>query len=139
MAAPPMPPPAPPPEVQRVNPMAQPDLELEEPKTPDAGQPAPETTATKKTVGHRAGEWECSGDLPNPLKVINENRAQVRSCYERRLKINNVLQGDLTLRLRVGTNGRVTATAVGGSLHDEAVYACVRNLASTWSFSVPSG
>jgi hypothetical protein len=138
LAAPPPPPPPPPPAVERVNPMAQPDLVLEEPK--DAGQPAPEPAAVKKPApGHHAGEWECSGDLAGALKVINENRAQVRSCYERRLKINNVLQGDLMLRLKVGSTGKVVATSIGGSLRDEAIHACVRNLASTWTFQVPTG
>jgi outer membrane biosynthesis protein TonB len=136
---PPEPPPSPPPaDVQRVNPLAQPDLELEE--KPDAGQPQPEPTAVKKAPsGHKVNEWDCSGDLPNALKVINDNRAQIRSCYERRLKINNVLQGDLRLKLKVGANGRVEATAVAGSIHDEDVFACVRNLAGTWTFPVPSG
>jgi hypothetical protein len=131
MAPPPAPPPPPPKSAERVNPMAQPDLELDEPK-PDAGQPAAEPAPVKHVAaGHRAGDWECSGDLPTARKVIDDNRAQIRSCYERRLKVNNVLQGDLKLKLKVGSNGHVVATSVGGTLHDEAVFACVRNLAST--------
>ncbi len=137
MAPPPPPPPPPPPHVQRVNPMAQPQLELE-PEPPDAGAPPP--PPPKKIVYvHKTGEWECSGDLPNAIKVINDNRAQIRSCYERRLKVNNVLQGDMVLRIKVGANGKVVATAVGGSLHDDTVFACVRNLATTWTFPTPSG
>jgi hypothetical protein len=134
-AAPPQPPA---PDVQRVNPMAQPDLVLEEPP-PDAGQAPAEPLAVKRSSGHKVGDWECSGDLPSALKVINDNRAQIRSCYERRLKINNVLQGDLKLRLKVGSGGKVVATSVNGSLHDEQVFACVRNLAASWTFTVPSG
>jgi hypothetical protein len=118
--------------------LAQPDLELEEPP-PDAGQAPAEPLAVKRPSGHKLGDWECSGDLPSALKVINDNRAQIRSCYERRLKINNVLQGDLKLRLKVGAGGKVVATAVNGSLHDEQVFACVRNLAASWTFTVPSG
>jgi hypothetical protein len=138
--APPPPPPPPPKSAERVNPMAQPDLELDEPKVPDAGQPPTEAAPVKHvSAGHHVGDWECSGDLPTARKVIDDNRAQIRSCYERRLKVNNVLQGDVKLKLKVGSNGRVVATSVGGTIHDEAVFACVRNLASTWAFSVPSG
>jgi outer membrane biosynthesis protein TonB len=132
------PPPRPAADVQRVNPLAKPDFELEEPKTPDAGSAEPEPVAVKR-AGRKAGEWECSGDLPSASKVIIDNTAQLRSCYERRLKINNILQGDMRLKVKVGPNGKVVATAVSGSLHDEAVFACVRNLASTWTFQVPSG
>jgi outer membrane biosynthesis protein TonB len=133
-------PPPKPPEVARVNPMAQPDLVLEEPTTPDAGTPAaPEPVAKHRTPQAKVGEWECSGDLPGAAQVLQENRAQVRSCYERRLKMNNVLQGDLRLKLKVGANGRVVATALSGSMHDNDVVTCVRNLAQGWTFPSPSG
>lgn len=136
---PPAPAPAPPAEIARVNPMAQPALVLED-DTPDAGKPVEAAPTPKKRAGGpRAGDWECSGDLPSALKVINANRTQVRSCYERRLKVNNVLQGDLTLRLKVGNNGHVAATQVGGSLGDKETFECVKKLASTWSFDVPEG
>ena len=137
---PPAPAPPPPPSVERVNPMAQPDLVLDDQKPQDAGAPAPEPTAVKKPPsGHKTADWECSGDIANARAVINENSAQVRSCYERRLKINNVLQGNVRLQLKVGANGKVVATQAGGTLHDEQVFACMRNLASTWSFPAPSG
>jgi len=131
--------PAPAPEVPRVNPMENPDLQLEEEPEPEP-TPEPEPDKTAKPARVRAGgEWECSGDLPNPGKVINENRAQIRSCYERRLKVNNVLQGDLTLRVKVGSTGRVVASSVSGSIRDPQVWSCVRSLAQTWTFPVPTG
>jgi hypothetical protein len=140
------PPEAPPvavPEVERVNPMKEPQLELDpepepepEPEVPPEEEPAKaKATAPRKA----ASEWDCSGDLPGALKVINENRAQVRSCYERRLKVNNILQGNLTLKLRVGSNGKVTSAQLGGTLQDQEVYSCVRSLAQGWTFPVPSG
>jgi hypothetical protein len=135
------PPPAPPPPPNgpaRVNPMAQPDLQLE-PEPPDAGQPAEAPAARKVIIRRIPSEWDCTGDLPNALSVVNEQRAQIRSCYERRLKVNNVLQGAMRLRIRIGANGKVAATMVGGSLHDDAVFECVKNLAHTWTFPVPTG
>jgi outer membrane biosynthesis protein TonB len=141
---PPAPPPAaPPPEVARVNPMEQ-QLDLEEQKVPDAGAPAapPEEEAAKRpSTPARKGntEWECSGDLPGALGVVRSNSAQVRSCYERRLKMNNLLQGDVRLKLKVGAGGKVVATQLSGSLHDAEVLSCMRNLAQSWTFPVPSG
>jgi hypothetical protein len=134
----PPPPAKPPAEVARVNPMAEQELDLE-PEAPDAGKPPPEPEAVKRP-GRRAGaEWECSGDLPGASKVVNDNRAQIRSCYERRLKVNNILQGDLRLKLKIGSSGKVVASAVSGSLKDEQVFSCVRSLAQGWSFPVPQG
>jgi hypothetical protein len=73
------------------------------------------------------------------MKVVNDNHAQIRACYERRLKVNNVLQGDIQLRLKIGPSGRVVASALGGSLRDQEVFSCVRALAQSWTFAVPSG
>ena len=134
-------PPAPPPSAERVNPMAQNDLILEEQK--DAGQPV-ELTQTEKPkhiVRDVRGEWDCDGDLTRSAlqSVIDNNRAQVRNCYERRLKVNNVLQGDLKLKIKVGSNGQIAAAAVAGTLKDNEVFGCVRALAQKWTFPPPTG
>jgi hypothetical protein len=96
---------------------------------------------TRFTTRYVAGDWECGGNL-SPAQaqgVIAENRRQVRNCYERRLKVNHTLQGNLSLRLKINAAGAVEATSVGGSLGDPEVFACVRNLASTWRFPTPQG
>jgi hypothetical protein len=133
------PPPAP--EPQRANPLADQNLVLEEEKpAEEPKQPEPEPTpAHKGKGGGKAGDWECSGDLPEPMKVINENYAQIRSCYERRLKVNNILQGELNLKLKIGSTGKVVASSIAGSLHDSEVFNCVKNLAQLWTFSAPTG
>jgi hypothetical protein len=125
------------PAVERVNPMAQQELVIEE---KDAGtvKPAPKRKVIIREVW---GEWDCSGDLASAKvnAVMAENREQVRNCYERRLKINNVLAGNLNLRLKVNATGSVAATAVGGSLGDNEVFSCVRNLTKLWKFPPPAG
>jgi hypothetical protein len=141
---PPAPPPAAPapaaPEPERANPLAQQDLVLEPEPEPTPEPTAPEPTNKPKGSSQpKATEWECSGDLAGATSVINENRTQIRSCYERRLKVNNVLQGDVKLRIRVGTTGKVTATATAGSLRDADVLSCMRQLAQGWTFAAPSG
>jgi TonB family protein len=131
----------PPPVAERVNPMAQPELILDEPK--DAGQPVEAATEKPKNTAPREarGDWDCEGDLSrSALKsVIDNNRPQVRACYERRLKMNNALAGDLTLKIKVGSSGQISAAAVNGSLKDSEVFSCVKALAQKWSFPPPTG
>jgi hypothetical protein len=136
--------PAPPKAAERVNPMAQPELILDEPA--DAGKPAEEEVAAKEKPKGPAqpkearDDWDCDGDLSRESlqAVIDKNRAQVRNCYEKRLKVNNVLQGDLKLKLKIGSNGQVAALAVNGTLHDNEVFGCVRSVAQRWSFKPPT-
>lgn len=77
--------------------------------------------------------------MPAITKVMRENQSQIRNCYERRLKANNVLQGDLSLRVKVGGAGAVVASGVSGSLRDNEVFSCVRAIADKWHFPPPSG
>ena len=138
----PAPPPPPPPEKpkvpERVNPLATPEFDLEEPP-PEPEKPA--TKPTKTRIRSVRSAWECSGDIDRraAAKRVAASKRQVTACYERRLKMNNVLQGNLTLRLKVGSNGNVVATAANGTLKDRQVYGCVRNLARNWSFPPPTG
>jgi outer membrane biosynthesis protein TonB len=118
--------------------MAQQELVVEEEKE---AEPEPAPAHAKRSSRTNWGDWDCAGDLPGAKinQILADNRQQVRSCYERRLKINNVLQGNLNLKLKVNASGAVVATAVGGSLGDNDVFACVRNLAKQWAFPEPAG
>jgi hypothetical protein len=134
-------PPHKPKDAERVNPLAQPDLILDEQK--DAGQPAEVAAAEKpKAVHHEVRDaWDCQGDVARTALqgLIDSNRAQIRNCYERRLKVNNILQGDLKLKLKIGPNGQMAAAAVSGTLHDNEVFNCVRGIAQKWTLPPPSG
>ncbi|MDD9932939.1 MAG: AgmX/PglI C-terminal domain-containing protein, partial [Myxococcales bacterium] len=83
--------------------------------------------------------WDCSGDLPGVARLIAGKRGEVRTCYERRLKVNNILAGSLRLQIKVGTGGKVAATKVSGSLRDNEVFSCVRKKVQSWSFPDPVG
>ena len=110
----------------------------------DAPEPepvvAPEPTKRRRR-GASVGEWDCSGELPMPAitKIVRENQTQIRNCYERRLKSNNILQGDLSLKVKIGATGSVVASGVSGSLRDNEVFSCVRAIADKWRFPVPAG
>jgi hypothetical protein len=116
----------------------QPEFEIpeEEPDlgTPDLGPPE----STMRTVRRPV---TCDGDLDVSAvrQVATRARPQVRSCYERRLKVNNILQGTVNVTLAVGRDGSVEQVRVGGSLRDSEVFACVRRLARTWQFPAVEG
>jgi hypothetical protein len=118
------------------------DLDIPE-LPPDAG-PVPdagEAAATKRPVGTTRSWDECSGEIAaaDARRVISEFNTQIRNCYERQLKQNPVLQGNMILAVRVGADGRVGGTQLSGSLHDRDVFACVRNVASHMRFPPPGG
>jgi hypothetical protein len=105
-----------------------------EPEQPSAPQ--------KKAVRAPAGDpWECAGDLdPKDIRrVLADSQSQIRSCYERRLRNDNMLQGALTLQVRIGNDGNVSATRLRGTLNDKEVRECVQGLAKKWSFPAPTG
>lgn len=90
----------------------------------------------------RPSVWACNGTLEasqirNVIK--GSPRKQVQTCYERRLKDDNLLQGSMEVLLTIGGSGRVRAVSVEGSLNDRQVYSCVKRVAKTWKFPKPQG
>lgn len=137
---PPKPAPAPIKNAERPTALSTPTMEIpEEPAVEDAGPP-PEPE--KKPVRVAPGDpWSCSGEVAvaDIRRVIAENQAAVRSCYERQLRNNNLLQGEVKLQVRIGNDGKVTATRTGGDLRDSDVRTCIQNVAKNWTFPAPSG
>jgi ferric-dicitrate binding protein FerR (iron transport regulator) len=67
--------------------------------------------------------------------MIHARAAQIRGCYERRLKRDPTLAGTVSLRLRVGDAGQVRQASVDEStLADPMVGECLRKEALGWSF-----
>jgi hypothetical protein len=116
------------------------DLELIENVMIDAGTDAgPGQSGTKIRYVYR--QAECTGDIPRDAarRAVAENRLQVRNCYERALKTNHTLAGTINVQLVIGGGGQVEQVAVGGSLRDPTVAACVRRLATGWRMPAPTG
>ncbi len=121
------------------------DLVIPDP-VPDAGPPVDSGPVRRRIVYVDApgssGDWsECSGEIARAqvLSVFNEGRAGVTACYERRLKSNNTLEGNVTVKLKIGTNGAVSGQQVNGTLRDNEVFSCIRALTSRWHFPNPTG
>ena len=88
-----------------------------------------------------------ASDFPKLLARLKEigrainsaARAQVRACYERRLKDNNLLQGNMNVLLTISPGGNVRGVSVSGSLNDSRVFSCVKKVARSWKFPKPDG
>jgi hypothetical protein len=112
-------------------------LEIPE-EEPDAWSEMPD--AGPRPRGPRGpvmGSWDCTGEIDRTALsgVIAEHRPQIQACYERRLKQQALLQGNMQLQLRIAQSGSVDAVQVGGSLRDREVFSCVRNVASRMQFA----
>ncbi|MCA9581434.1 MAG: AgmX/PglI C-terminal domain-containing protein [Myxococcales bacterium] len=118
--------------------LAQPELEIPDPVR-DAG--TPDAGPVKKKIVYVRDKWDCSGSVAPAaaLAVVRSNNQQVRTCYERRLKVNHQLQGTVRVTLRIDRTGNVSATQTGGSLKDPEVLSCIRRAAGSWKFPVPEG
>ncbi len=119
------------------------DLVIPEPE-PDAGPPQPDAGPRIRYVTRYVGgggDWNCSGNIsPDAARAaLAQNNLQFRNCYERRLKVNNRLEGRVNVRMRVSRTGAVDAVSVGGTLNDSQVLSCVRGIANRIHFPAPTG
>ena len=115
--------------------------EVEDAGPPDTGFDAGEEEVATTMSTMRRAPRSCEGNLEVSAiqQVVARQRPQVRACYERALKQNNILQGTVNVGLIIGSDGSVDQVSVGGSLRDNEVFACVRNLARSWTFPRPTG
>ncbi len=117
-------------------------LEIPE-EVPDAWAEIPDASLPRERVdrGPPVGSWDCTGEIDRAAisAVIAENRPQIQGCYERRLKQQQFLQGNVSLQLRIAQGGNVDAVQVGGSLRDREVFSCIRNVATRMRFDRVSG
>lgn len=128
---------APPPVQPAESPREQFAEELEIPDdVPDAGKR--ESTKTRQ----RAVAPTCKGTLDASAirgVIDGQPRNQVRACYERRLKENNLLQGSMSVLVTIDKLGAVSDVRTTGSLKDKHVFSCVKNVARKWKFPPPEG
>jgi len=64
----------------------------------------------------------------------------VKACYERALKRNSKLYGEIRLRWTISTAGRVSAVEIEeDTVGDSEICSCVKSLVGRWRFVPPSG
>ena len=74
------------------------------------------------------------------IYVVRHYLPQVRACYERQLRNQPELHGQITMRFTVGAGGRVTSTSVvSNSTGSDALATCVASNLRSWRFPEPEG
>lgn len=72
-------------------------------------------------------------------RVLATRATEVRACYERALARDPTLQGELTVRLRVEADGRVSQTALSGDDALRAAGRCMEAALRGLVFPAPAG
>jgi len=103
--------------------------------------------ATEKKIKANAtvgGGEETGGtgilDQGKVTKTVRKNMPALRNCYEKALKKNPTLEGKISVKFTIGTNGRVTsASAASDSIGDASVSSCVIDKFRGFVFDKPEG
>jgi cytoskeletal protein RodZ len=96
--------------------------------------PAPSTKVKKKALPNG------TIDKSAAQSVTKKNFARVRACYEKQLKVNNLLQGNLTVRIVVYPDGSVNSVNfTQDTIRNQAMNSCIKNEIMGWTFPKPDG
>jgi hypothetical protein len=102
-----------------------------------------EETDDQKKKGMRQGGFGGRQGKIDPQatnKFINARFARVRACYERRLKLNPLLEGVVNLRIRLNPRGKVGSISVNSdSVGDPQMVGCIKKTLRGWTFPAPQG
>jgi len=106
------------------------------PDPPAANPPAPDPGADPGEPDVPEGQL----DTRAVIFVVRHYLPQVRACYERQLRNEPQLRGQITMRFTVGAGGRVVDTqVVVNSTGSDPLAACVSSNLRTWRFPEPEG
>jgi hypothetical protein len=102
------------------------------------GRNAPEPKRFKFQV-RPAGDTTLSGRLPREViqRVVRQNYGRFRACYEVGLRTNPNLEGRVTARFVIGSDGAVSNVSASGDLPDVGVKSCVASAFYGLSFPTP--
>ena len=78
-------------------------------------------------------------DPAGAQRVLATRATEVRGCYERALARDATLQGELTVRLRVEADGRVSQTALSGDDALRGAGRCMEAVLRGLVFPAPTG
>jgi TonB family protein len=139
-------PPAPPPPPRHDDRVVVPNNSLvtaPPPPLPDLPPPViEEPDGGSRTLHHGGGGRGCNGDVDAGAvrRYAQQNSGALRRCYERRLKMNNLLQGRMEIGLTIGPGGQVQSARISAdSVRDPEVASCVRQAVQTWHLPAPTG
>jgi hypothetical protein len=108
---------------------------------PPAAAPARATDKTSSHGGVSAGEAQVSVGLSPEVihNTVKANFDKVQACYDAGLRGNPALQGRVTVKLVIGTNGSPkSAIASPGDFPDKSVVDCIGRAFQSLKFPPPS-
>lgn len=91
-------------------------------------------------VGGYGASFVGTIDRNGIIRVIQQNKAVIRRCYERELRFKKSLSGRLMVNFIIGEQGRVTSASIDKSqstLNNEGVESCLANEIKTFKFPDP--
>ncbi|HZY01951.1 MAG TPA: AgmX/PglI C-terminal domain-containing protein, partial [Anaeromyxobacteraceae bacterium] len=97
-----------------------------------------------RDVSIQAGTAAVVGSIDKELirKVIQEHAAQIRYCYEQELQRDPKLEGKVSIRWVINSEGRVQGTQVDGgatTMQNGQVHRCMMDRIASWEFPKPKG
>ena len=110
-------------------------------KDVDTGTAAEATDETEpKKKRRRPKQDQGTIDTSKYNAFINTRFGQVRACYERRLKINALLEGKIDVNINVNEQGQVNWITVNrDTVRDSEMLGCVKKTIRSWQFPEPEG
>lgn len=123
---------------------APPIFDMPPPPEMDSGTPtdaAADAPVRPKSSGAELCSGKCTGTAPAALQTALSGAASAsRSCYERALRNNTMLQGRLTVAVRVASTGSVCGASIAqDGLGSPEVSSCVTAIFRGRSFPPPTG
>ena len=88
------------------------------------------------------GEAEVKGSMDKDVirRVIRQHIGEVKRCYEAELVKNPHLAGKVMVRFTIGTDGKVTESAIQETtLGNAAAEKCISDALLKWEFPKPQG
>lgn len=122
------------------NPLPPPPPPPPEQPSATASVDAPTSPPVRSGGGKPACAGACVGDVTAALKSALAGRGGAgRRCYEKALGQNAMLQGRMTVHVKVGTNGSVCSASVGADgLHDPGLTNCILGVFRSSTLPAPS-
>ncbi|QDG49743.1 AgmX/PglI C-terminal domain-containing protein [Persicimonas caeni] len=79
-------------------------------------------------------------DAAGVKRVLRNNQGVLQKCYERALKADPALMGQVVLTIRIGSGGEVAmAKARSQEIGDRSALKCMEREANKWLFPAPQG
>ncbi len=101
------------------------------------GRPREEVRVRMQTARPRVSGYLSPEQI---MRVVRQNQAAVRYCYENELQRQPNLHGRIEIQWRIARSGSVTSARVGSStMHNARVEGCIVRQVRRWRFPQPDG